>query len=298
MADGRAASVASDRPRHEADALRARRGGALGARDRARPLPRARHAVRARRRPCASPSGSSAALLRCWCSARPRSHPVTTRSGSPCSQSSQDSSRSASTTTASSERRLLQRRSPSLPSPSARRSSSTSSSARRRRTSVGGSGGDEPGRGTASGSAARHGRGAARGCRSACVITVTDVGPRDGLQNEPETLSPAVRAELVSRLAAARVPRDRGCLVRARRPCAADGWRGGSRGRRRRRARRARRAGAQRARLRALRPDGPRPGQLHARRDGGVQPPERQRVAGRSARAGPTILARAVGRRR
>ena len=39
------------------------------------------------------------------------------------------------------------------------------------------------------------------------MITVTDVGPRDGLQNEPETLAPALRAELVSRLAAARLPR-------------------------------------------------------------------------------------------
>jgi hydroxymethylglutaryl-CoA lyase/(R)-citramalyl-CoA lyase len=39
------------------------------------------------------------------------------------------------------------------------------------------------------------------------VITVCDVGPRDGLQNEPETLPPSTRAELVSRLAAAGVPR-------------------------------------------------------------------------------------------
>lgn len=38
-------------------------------------------------------------------------------------------------------------------------------------------------------------------------VTICDVGPRDGLQNEPEMLAPAVRAELVSRLAAARVPR-------------------------------------------------------------------------------------------
>ncbi len=38
-------------------------------------------------------------------------------------------------------------------------------------------------------------------------VTICDVGPRDGLQNEPETLAPTVRAELVSRLAAARVPR-------------------------------------------------------------------------------------------
>jgi hydroxymethylglutaryl-CoA lyase/(R)-citramalyl-CoA lyase len=39
------------------------------------------------------------------------------------------------------------------------------------------------------------------------TITICDVGPRDGLQNEPDTLEPAVRAELVTRLAAARVPR-------------------------------------------------------------------------------------------
>jgi hydroxymethylglutaryl-CoA lyase/(R)-citramalyl-CoA lyase len=39
------------------------------------------------------------------------------------------------------------------------------------------------------------------------VVTICDVGPRDGLQNEPETLAPAVRAELVRRLAAAGLPR-------------------------------------------------------------------------------------------
>jgi len=38
-------------------------------------------------------------------------------------------------------------------------------------------------------------------------VTICDVGPRDGLQNEPETLPPATRAELVNRLAAAGVPR-------------------------------------------------------------------------------------------
>jgi len=38
-------------------------------------------------------------------------------------------------------------------------------------------------------------------------VTLGDVGPRDGLQNEPETLAPAMRAELVNRLAAAGVPR-------------------------------------------------------------------------------------------
>ena len=38
-------------------------------------------------------------------------------------------------------------------------------------------------------------------------VTICDVAPRDGLQNEPETLQPATRAEFVNRLAAARVPR-------------------------------------------------------------------------------------------
>jgi hydroxymethylglutaryl-CoA lyase/(R)-citramalyl-CoA lyase len=38
-------------------------------------------------------------------------------------------------------------------------------------------------------------------------IDIVDVGPRDGLQNEDETLSPATRAELCDRLAAAGVPR-------------------------------------------------------------------------------------------
>ena len=38
-------------------------------------------------------------------------------------------------------------------------------------------------------------------------VTSCDVGPRDGLQNEPETLEPAFRAELVNRLAAAGLPR-------------------------------------------------------------------------------------------
>jgi isopropylmalate/homocitrate/citramalate synthase len=38
-------------------------------------------------------------------------------------------------------------------------------------------------------------------------VTVCDVGPRDGLQNEATTLPPETRAELVDRLAAAGVPR-------------------------------------------------------------------------------------------
>ena len=41
----------------------------------------------------------------------------------------------------------------------------------------------------------------------AVQLTICDVGPRDGLQNEATSLSPAVRAELCDRLAAAGVPR-------------------------------------------------------------------------------------------
>jgi isopropylmalate/homocitrate/citramalate synthase len=38
-------------------------------------------------------------------------------------------------------------------------------------------------------------------------LTLCDVGPRDGLQNEPETLEPSTRADLVNRLADAGLPR-------------------------------------------------------------------------------------------
>jgi isopropylmalate/homocitrate/citramalate synthase len=38
-------------------------------------------------------------------------------------------------------------------------------------------------------------------------VTLCDVGPRDGLQNEPEVLEPDVRAELIRRLAATGLPR-------------------------------------------------------------------------------------------
>jgi isopropylmalate/homocitrate/citramalate synthase len=38
-------------------------------------------------------------------------------------------------------------------------------------------------------------------------VTICDVGPRDGLQNEPEVLAPATRADLVNRLARAGMPR-------------------------------------------------------------------------------------------
>jgi isopropylmalate/homocitrate/citramalate synthase len=38
-------------------------------------------------------------------------------------------------------------------------------------------------------------------------VTICDVGPRDGLQNEPEVVPPATRADLVNRLARAGLPR-------------------------------------------------------------------------------------------
>jgi isopropylmalate/homocitrate/citramalate synthase len=51
----------------------------------------------------------------------------------------------------------------------------------------------------------------ARRCRDAggvsTSVTICDVGPRDGLQNEEKHLDPETRAELVNRLAAAGVPR-------------------------------------------------------------------------------------------
>ena len=39
------------------------------------------------------------------------------------------------------------------------------------------------------------------------TVTLCDVGPRDGLQNEPDAFGPALRAELVNRLADAGLPR-------------------------------------------------------------------------------------------
>jgi isopropylmalate/homocitrate/citramalate synthase len=39
------------------------------------------------------------------------------------------------------------------------------------------------------------------------MVTICDVAPRDGLQNRPQTLEPAVRAELVDRIARAGLPR-------------------------------------------------------------------------------------------
>jgi hydroxymethylglutaryl-CoA lyase/(R)-citramalyl-CoA lyase len=41
----------------------------------------------------------------------------------------------------------------------------------------------------------------------AAAVTICDVGPRDGLQNEEQSLEPSARAELVNRLAAAGLPK-------------------------------------------------------------------------------------------
>ena len=46
-----------------------------------------------------------------------------------------------------------------------------------------------------------------RGTLGGVGVTICDVGPRDGLQNEPDVVAPALRAELVSRLASAGLPR-------------------------------------------------------------------------------------------
>ena len=48
---------------------------------------------------------------------------------------------------------------------------------------------------------------AAGGRSPVTAVTICDVAPRDGLQNDPAVLDPAMRAELVNRLARAGVPR-------------------------------------------------------------------------------------------
>lgn len=45
------------------------------------------------------------------------------------------------------------------------------------------------------------------GTLAAVSVTICEVGPRDGLQNESEVLDPSIRAELVDRLAATGLPR-------------------------------------------------------------------------------------------
>ncbi len=87
-------------------------------------------------------------------------------------------------------------------------------------------------------------------------VLLCDVGPRDGLQNEPVVLAPAVRAELVNRLAAAGLRRIEAVSFVRDDARAGDGRGGG--GRRRDRAARGRRDGgarAERARVVAARGD-------------------------------------------
>ena len=109
------------------------------------------------------------------------------------------------------------------------------------------------------------------------LITICDVGPRDGLQNEPEVLDPKVRADLCNRLAAAGSAARRGGQLRPRRPRAADGRR---RGRRRpapgARGHDIRRARPERAGLRPARRHVARGGAPHARCDRDLQQAERE----------------------
>ena len=57
------------------------------------------------------------------------------------------------------------------------------------------------------GARGRGARRAARGGRALTAVTICDVAPRDGLQNDAAVLDPVTRAELVNRLARAGVPR-------------------------------------------------------------------------------------------
>ena len=111
----------------------------------------------------------------------------------------------------------------------------------RRGALVGDLGGGQPQRGGLLRPARAHRRRARRAARRRASyerVTICDVGPRDGLQNQPVTLEPAVRAELVDRLAAAGRAADRGRQLRQPEARAADGRRRGGR-RRDRAARRA-----------------------------------------------------------
>ena len=118
-------------------------------------------------------------------------------------------------------------------------------------------------------------------------VTICDVGPRDGLQNEPETFEPAFRAELVNRLAAAGLPRvEAASFVRADAVPQMAGRRGSRRGDRTPGRNRVLRAGAEREGLRAARRLRPRPRQLHARRNRELQRAQREPVARRGAGGG------------
>ena len=133
-----------------------------------------------------------------------------------------------------------------------------------------------------------------------CVVTVTicDVGPRDGLQNEERRLDPEKRAELVNRLAATGLQRiEAVSFVNPAVVPQMDGAEEVVAAIDRPRRRRLRRAGAEREGLRPPGGHGPRRGALRVRLDGDVQPPQPERLAGRVGRAaGQDHRARSRGR--
>ena len=141
------------------------------------------------------------------------------------------------------------------------------------------------------------------GAASLCDIGGNYGDGRDDLRCRPARRAPerardaraggARRARLAPRLRTRAA--HRGGLVRARRPRAADGGRRGSRRGRPGRRRRAVWARAQRAWLRALHADGARPGELHAGRDGELQPAQRERLARRGRRTGAGDPRRCAG---
>ena len=95
-----------------------------------------------------------------------------------------------------------------------------------------GGGQPQPRRSTAgcSGSRTRSSRSCKRGGRPVTAVTICDVAPRDGLQNEAPRSTLSTRAELVNRLAASRAAADRGGELRQSRASAADGGRRGGGG--------------------------------------------------------------------
>ena len=126
-------------------------------------------------------------------------------------------------------------------------------------------------------------------------MTVFDVGPRDGLQNEPDVLAPEVRAELVGRLVGAGSP-GRGGELRRRPPRPADGGSGGGRDGGREGRRRGPRGLALNERVRTAGGIGARRGPVRVRRDGVVQPTEPERAVEESLEAGAHRRAREGGR--
>ncbi len=124
-------------------------------------------------------------------------------------------------------------------------------------------------------------------------VTLCDVGPRDGLQNESETFEPPLRAELVNRLAAVGLPRIEAVsfvrddrvpqMAGAEAVVAGDRAPGGTEY-----------SGLvlERARVGAVRSERPRPRERDVRCDGVVQPRERERNArGGGRRGSEAILA-------